>query len=241
MIFKYLSWDSNFFNNRTGCMVLKASDTVEEVKELVNNKILVEKYDLLYLFCPEDYFIEDINYKLVDRKIIFSREVSQKLDSTQIIEYNKENPEEELFQLAYLSGQYSRFKHDNYFPKQTFHKMYENWLIESLKGILANKTFVCTMNEDLSGFATVKIENDTGIIKLIAVSEKVQKTGIGKNLVNAVNNYLLDEGIYKLEVATQLDNQNACHFYESNGFTKKSITNIYHCWKSLFETKTKLA
>jgi dTDP-4-amino-4,6-dideoxy-D-galactose acyltransferase len=219
-------------------MVLNTSDALKDVKELVNNKILVEKYDLLYLFCPEDYFIEDNNYKLVDRKIIFSREVTKKLGASHIIEYKKENSEGELLQLVYLSGQYSRFKHDNYFPKQTFHKLYENWLIESLNGTLASKTFVSTMNDVLTGFATVKVENDIGIIKLIAVSEKMQKTGIGKNLVNAVNNYLLDEGIYKMEVATQLDNQNACRFYESNGFTKKSITNIYHCWKSVFETKT---
>jgi dTDP-4-amino-4,6-dideoxy-D-galactose acyltransferase len=235
MTFKYLSWDSNFFKNKTGCLIVNASDTIEEVKDEVKNKIRVEEYDLLYIFCPEDYYIENVNYKLVDRKVVFSRELLNKLSSAHIIDYPKEEPDDDLLNLAYLSGQYSRFKHDKNFPSQTFYKLYKNWLIGSLKGTLADRTFISTANNVLAGFATVKVDDGTGVIQLIAVSDQMQKSGIGRNLVNKVNNYLLDKGIYKLEVATQLQNLNACRFYESNGFKTKSITNIYHCWKTFFK------
>jgi dTDP-4-amino-4,6-dideoxy-D-galactose acyltransferase len=41
---------------------------------------------------------------------------------------------------------------------------------------------------------------------------------------------LIESNIFTLEVPTQLDNIQACRFYEKCGFQIKEIKNIYHFW-----------
>ena len=77
---------------------------------------------------------------------------------------------------------------------------------------------------------TLKIDKEKGHIGLIAVSPDTQGKGYGKALIDSCENELLNKGYYKLEVSTQIDNKQACLFYEKCGFKIKDITNIYHFW-----------
>lgn len=69
-----------------------------------------------------------------------------------------------------------------------------------------------------------------GIIGLIGVDETCQGEGIGKQLMNKVREFLAENEVQELEVATQLNNEQACSFYRKCQLSKKSITNIYHFW-----------
>ncbi len=229
MTFTYLDWDSNFFNIKIGRIDVCSSDLKDKVIKLTKEKVN-EEYGLIYLFCPENYYINYLNFKLVDRKILYFKDKLINTNCTNVDIFKGNEQQSVLLELAYLGGEYSRFKKDKTFSADSFYRLYKEWIIGSISGRLADLVFIYTYIEDIVGFATLKIADNKGIIKLISVSEKIQRKGVGTNLINAVNNYLFNAGIFYVEVATQMQNRKACHFYEANGFTKKSVTNIYHYW-----------
>ena len=65
-----------------------------------------------------------------------------------------------------------------------------------------------------------------GIIKQI-----IRSLGTSKGRRSFCNaRYLFEYGIKTLEVPTQKANTDACRWYEKNGFTIQSCTQIYHWW-----------
>ncbi|MDR2836327.1 MAG: GNAT family N-acetyltransferase [Bacteroidales bacterium] len=237
MTIEYLSWDSDFFNKKIG-KILYDIQNENILKELLA-KAKTENYDLLYIFAPENLFIENdilktFSGKLIDRKVLYSQHIDSKKkeEETQeiISTYSETDLTKELEELAYLSGQYSRFLLDKNFDSNDFYKLYKTWITKSLTKEMADKVFVIKEKEKIVGMATLKYEENFGDIGLIAVSETVQEKGYGKKLINACISDLSNNGIYQIEVPTQLDNLSACRFYEKCGFEIKTITNIYHFW-----------
>jgi len=235
---EYLSWDSDFFLKKIGRLLITDVNNLESfLKEAITNG-----YQLIYVFGDKEFFIDNdillkYNGKLIDKKIVYEKRITEaerRLPTItmgiNISEYINNELTEELEQLAYISGNYSRFKLDNNFKGNDFYRMYKIWMEKSIKHQIADNVFIATENKIIKGVVTLKKDGNKGNIGLISVSTDMQNKGYGKALILACENELWQKSIYKIEVATQAENIQACKFYEKSGFQIKEINNIYHFW-----------
>ena len=223
-----LSWDSDFFGLRIGKAVVNSKD---DVVLLSGYQGLRNDFDLLYIFTTPTISIGLEGFELVDNKVIYSKQVrgGRPLDCCARL-FNDERPNASLYDLAIQSGVYSRFKLDNRFPVGSFERLYHRWIEQSVCGNMADAVFYVGDEDDMKGMLTLKIENEVGRIGLVAVNHGCRGNGYGTVLLDTAEYYLYTKQIQTIEVATQLDNTRACHWYEKNGFAKKSVTSIYHLW-----------
>jgi len=228
----YLGWDSAFFNKKVGKIILQEVDRNLLVAGL--KKARYEGYQLLYLYLPQKVFINDeilmqFNGKLVDRKAEFQFNLKKgRLNSNLVDEYKSADLTDDLENLSYLCGRYSRFYTDRGFEQGDYYRLYYTWISKSISKELADRVFVIQENGKSVGMVTLKHENNIGKIGLIAVAESVQGKGYGRQLIEACKNSLAESGIQKLQVSTQLNNRSACQLYIKCGFRKTSVTNIDH-------------
>ena len=233
MKLEYLSWDSEFFGIKIGRIVFNNSDN--DLKELLD-KAKKQNYQLLYVFADKNTMLSSEilnrwNGKLIDRKVVYKKKVSTNIKKDKLVfAYLDTSVNDDLLRLAYLSGQYSRFRLDENFPKGSFELMYKEWLIKSVSGELADKVFIAKEVDRIIGFVTLKVNKNNGNIGLIAIDKNIQGRGLGSQLINVCENYLNKCSVETLTVPTQLDNLQACKFYEKYGFEKDSIIYIYHFW-----------
>lgn len=228
-----LAWDSNFFNKKIGRI-----DITDNYTFLVENleKAFQQEYDLIYVFgnkntdIPSE-ILEKYNGKIVDRKITYSAKIDALQTKTTIeIKEFKEKDGSQLYDLAYLSGTHSRFRLDEGLNIENFKHLYREWIDKSISRQIAEKVFVYEDNEKIKAMVTLSIKEKAANIGLIAVDETLQGKGVGMSLIDTCVQYCKIEGIVTLDVPTQLDNIQACMFYEKCGFIEKSIQNIYHFW-----------
>lgn len=238
MILEKISWDSDFFKRKVG-KILYSHQYKNKFIKLINDA-KSQDFDLIYVFADKDtYLDQDIltkyNGKLVDRKVLYRRELTgmtpESLDNEpNVLEYVSKELDADLENLTYLSGTYSRFKIDEGFFDDDYYRLYKTWILKSLSKELADKVFVYKEGGRILGMVTLKYKENIGDIGLIAVDDTTQGKGIGKKLINVCIKDLLINEIREIEVATQEVNDVACLFYEKRGFSVKNITNIYHFW-----------
>lgn len=229
----YLAWDSIFFNKKIGRI-----DITDDYTFLVENleKAFQQQYDLIYVFGNKstdipNKILEKFNGKLVDRKITYTAQIEdlRTKTTTKIKEFNQKDGSL-LYDLAYLSGTHSRFKLDEDLGIENFKRLYREWIDKSVNHQIAEKVFAYEDDERIKAMATLGVKENTATIGLIAVDETLQGKGVGMSLIDACVQYCKIEGIISLDVPTQLDNIQACKFYEKRGFAEKSVQNIYHFW-----------
>ncbi|CAN5805591.1 dTDP-4-amino-4,6-dideoxy-D-galactose acyltransferase [soil metagenome] len=231
-----LEWDSSFFGYPVAKITASAI-TAGELKLLIATAKQRE-LKLIYIFTnPSDVIAADAakacSAKLVDQKITFHRKIEAlniPETDTHIKEFESAIPSEQLINLSMQSGLYSRYKIDTNFKKREFERMYLAWIENSVNKKIADHTFVYEENGKELGFVTLKARNNHGQIGLIAVDEKSRGKAIGKKLITAVVNCLAEKKIPELDVATQVDNEDACNFYKKTGFSESKAENIYHIW-----------
>jgi len=231
MIIKYLKWDSTFFGKRIGKMDVSILDSKQSILQTLDSSI--SDYDLLYLYCPENYFFPDkIGLKLVDRKVVYCGKIVQnEIEINPNIQlYKRKNPDPDLINLAIVSAQYSRYKIDDHFDAEDYKRLYTRWMENSINRKIADVVLCYYECNRIIGMITLQIKNQNGIIGLLAVKSSTQNKGIGTQLINAAKDYLSKKGVTYIEVATQIDNLKACRLYERNNLKQISIINIYHFW-----------
>lgn len=227
-----LDWDSEFFGRKIAKIVLCNSDERYVEEKLAAYRSL--DFDLVYIYLTAPTILSrslcvSYNCKLVDCKMIYGIRVGEKCEtSPSVVEY-KGDPSQ-LYKLAFQSGVQSRYRTDTAFKEDDFKRLYRTWVDNSVEHLIADKVFVFNGEEDISGFVTVRIHADDSSIGLIATDSQQRGRGIGSALVSAVKMYVKDVQAVNLTVATQKENTLACSFYEKNGFSLQSETNIYHAW-----------
>ena len=237
---EYLPWDTNFFSKKTGKVFIEKSD--EDISKLIDNVIdhaASEKYQLLYIFSARhinESSNEKFVLKFVDNKIVYKTDVSgieltAKENCDKFAhEYTENKITPDLEQLAYLSGYYSRFRRDDLFGEDDFLRLFKTWLENSLSGEIADKVFVTKDEDKITGFISLKYNDDSGQIGLIAVDESVHRKGYGRMLIQKCLMDLSEKKIQTMYVTTQAANKAACEFYLKCGFKMHSLTDVYHLW-----------
>lgn len=192
-----------------------------------------EGYDLLYLKgieLPEDCLFD--NVVLADEKMEYTQTISDnrttfQLDC-QVISILNHPLTEELLQLSYESGKYSRYHLDKNMSSSVFETLYGLWIKRSLNGEIATDVLGYVDNGKILGILTYRQEDNEVTIGIIAVGPKASGQGIGTKLMQSFLASLPVDT--KVNVATQKCNEIACHYYEKNGFHVEDVTNIYHIW-----------
>jgi ribosomal protein S18 acetylase RimI-like enzyme len=220
---KGLTWDSEFFNIKIG----------EWDNDEGDNTVL-NRFDLIYVKSPKTItsVIEGFNDNFAETKVVFTKQLKKEAVERHNIRSADNNDDlESLYGLAYESGKFSRFKLDERFGTDNFKKLYRTWIDNSLNKLFADDIVLYIENDIISGLVTYKINNDVATIGLIAVDPIKQGYGIGRKLLNFVEQQLIEQQVFELRIPTQLENRKACSFYAKQGYTILETLYIKHYWK----------
>lgn len=223
-----LDWDSQFFNRRIVRLDLHDAVTWDDFRA-ARDEI---SFDLAYVFSSQESCImQKAGATLVDRKVEFTKGIDS--SSKPLVDRTKFRvPSEitdELLALAYLSGSHSRFLIDTRL-RPSFLNLYREWLRKSICGAMADVVYCISENGADIAFISVAENDQEGRIGLLAVNPEHHGRGIGSALVRAAIDWCAENHLARCSVATQLDNGEACRFYQTNGFTHLTTTYVYHLW-----------
>lgn len=221
-----LTWDSDFFNKKIGAIFFESPSDVENT----------ESFGLIVTKQVLDFNIEISGFHQTFRetKVIFKKELSIKsANDFSSIRDTDANPKrkEDFLELAYISGNFSRFLLDKNFGEENFKKLYREWVVNSLNKKFAIKIFYIEEDTQPIGFVTLQQSGNIGKIGLIATSTQHQGKGLGKKLLQFSENYCIENGMTTMEIPTQKENDQACHFYKKMGYSIKEELIIKHFWK----------
>jgi len=228
---KQLSWDSTFFKKKISSLIITEENFhIEDLHRIFENS----NDDLIYVFSnaeniPKETLLK-YNGHLVDKKIVFSSNIHKGAFSKNVSPFFEKK--EELYSLSRAAGTYSRFRRDPNFTEEVFFRFYDKWIENSINKNIADIVMVYNDKNTIKGLITAKHDEKKATIGLFSVEQKSRGKGLGHELINHLFAYLNELGIRQLNVATQLENTNACSFYSKIGFKKSNITYIYHFWKN---------
>tara|TARA_R110002012_G_scaffold321984_2_gene553088 strand:- start:229 stop:831 length:603 start_codon:yes stop_codon:yes gene_type:complete len=184
-----------------------------------------EKFQLIYLFSKEPLEFTDPHIQLVDTKLTFKNKLGSLPAVPDITTYNA-GLSQELEELAFLSGVYSRFKIDKRLENDEFEKLYKLWIKK------AWESHSILEASPLQGMVSYAVEGKSAAIGLIAVAEKRQGKGLGRQLMKAAEVKAFSLGAKTISVSTQQSNTPACRLYESLDYTLIDTVFVYHYWKT---------
>lgn len=229
MNIRCLDWDSAFFGLRIGRADVSSAAELELLA--TQEMLLKQQCDLLYVFCPQTVRWQQHNAALVDEKTIYTKRIVSQTICTQVDVYMGNVPDNDLYRLALVSGEYSRYRLDKWFPEGSYERLYRRWIEQAVNGNMADKVFVYRENNHIYGMLTLQWDDHQADIGLVAVDTDVQGRGIGSLLMQNTENWLAhNTSVQTLKVATQWTNTKARRWYEKNGFVVECVTNIYHWW-----------
>lgn len=230
-----LPWDSQFFGFPVGRLQAQALPEAE-LRQVVR-QARQEAWRLLYWFVdPADEqsaaSAGAVGARLVDRKVRFGRAVPEVIPALPSHIVPTPAVTANLISLAIQSAHYSRFRLDPNFAAGTYERLYESWIRGSVAGQLARQVLTSyppSAPEPL-GLITLGYEPTHVTIGLLAVQAGQRGKGIGRELVEAALHYAHAWQVPHLQVATQLDNEGACRFYQREGFVPEHEEHVYHIW-----------
>lgn len=221
-----LEWDSNFFDLQVGKISLKNSK--EEVKEIL--KIIeLSNFDLVYLFSkfPLPNSIKNLFFN--ETKLTFKKKISSCNNINIAFPFGGEL-NQDIINLTLDAGDFSRFKLDKRLFRH-FNDLYTKWIENSISKKFADEVFTVQKSNKIAGFLTLKkVNNKSASIGLIAVKREFRKSGVGKKLILAAENWASEQNLHNLYVSTQKTNVNACQFYHKMGFNLEQKEYIFHIW-----------
>lgn len=134
-------------------------------------------------------------------------------------------------ELAYQSGEYSRFRQDTNMTNQEFEILYNIWIEKSISKEIATDILVARSGEGIiTGMVTYKLLDTLVEIGLIGIDRATRGKGLGTKLMHAVCALAKQNGCKTLYVTTQETNVQACYFYRKLGGQVHDQKLIYHFW-----------
>ena len=221
-----LEWDSDFFGFDVGKNIVLNPNDIDLT--------LTQPFFLTYLFSSEQ--LNELKDKLVDIKCEYVKEIVNDIDkpiSNIEVYSNSVNTFDEIKELVFLSGKYSRFKIDKNFKVSDFEKLYTIWINKSIynSSIDKCKILIIKEKEKIAGFVTLDFEDvNNARIGLIATKNQFQGKGYASDLIKACERECVKRKIRHLKVATQGMNEAANNLYKKKNFILNSKTYIYHHW-----------
>ncbi len=227
----HLPFDSQLFGYKV--MRFTAPRINRKVFFELELKVKRKEARLLYLFLnhPIDFTLPD-NCLLIDHKRTYVQNIqaSDTIDESILHYPSYKEPQESMYELALLSGHYSRFKTDPNFEHNEFEKLYKKWMDNSVNRSIAISTLVYQKQGEILALLTLGQKNNRTDIGLVSVTPKAQGQQLGQKLVNYAQKLSNEWGFKKIQVLTQQSNEGACRFYEKCGFRLEKTVYVYHFW-----------
>ncbi|WP_157718001.1 GNAT family N-acetyltransferase [Gramella sp. MAR_2010_147] len=183
---------------------------------------------------PDFEKLENRYYEIVkvyNRVPIIKEVKSKTINHPKIFSYKDEIPSPELIDLAKLAGKEGRFGRDHRISQETYDKIFEEWITNSVKRIVADEVLVYKVDEKVVGFGTLKIEGDNGFGPLFAVNRDYEGKGVSFALMRAIENKLIEKKCKYLVSGTQEINKKALGAFRRFGFELQTPEFVYHLWK----------
>ena len=231
-------WDSAFFGYPVAAADLIHSSTPLADAHAARLQATRAGFRLLYLFLP--LLVETDRAALRQEGF---RDMGGKVDYSKIIVPGAVfTPDPEirlcqtssaaLEQLAFQSGAHSRFCRDEGFHQSEFERLYREWVGGSLAGKDGKCVYIAGPPDQPKGLLTLEPGAEIRI-GLFAVAPECRRQGLGRRLICQAEQFCIARGRGELRVATQIENPEACRFYESCGFHKIHEEAIFHAWLPL--------
>lgn len=224
------TWDSEYFGFNVGeyTVDLKEPASLDELSHEARKK----NYTLLYV--RSSYQLPGFEGIFCDEKIEYATtSFKNNLVKCKCVnEYQGSTVNQQLINLAFVSGKYSRYHLDTLFPEEKFENLYRIWMEKSVSHEIATGVLVYQEQDDknIEGMLTYKIEADHSSVGLFAVDPQIQGKGIGTKLLNHLFSIIPHTEQHILTIDTQGVNKPARRFYEKNGLYINSRTWLYHVW-----------
>lgn len=235
-----LEWDSEFFGFKVARILperLQTGELEETLVELARDGVSLS----YWASDPEDEASQEaarsLGGFLADRKVTYvidADEMRARTVSPEVMvePYLAETTTPELEELALQAGIYSRFRVDPRMPAGGFEELYRLWISYSVSGKIADRVLVVRESGRIVGMVTLGCKAGRADIGLVAVDASMRGKSLGCALVNAAQQWALDNGFDEAQVVTQGENEAACRLYEKAGYRVNKVENIYHFWSS---------
>ena len=237
---KILEWDSNFFGFKVAKILLdrlslKALEGILE--ELRGKEILLVYWASNYEDKNSHKAAERLGGFLADEKVTYVVDLSDLILNKDVLksefiieEYDKDIPDEDLFELSIQSGVYSRFNCDPKIGSENFRRMYREWIKNSVSKRIAQAVLVAKKSGKIVGMVTVGEKEGRGDIGLLSIVSESRGKGLGFSLVKSAQDWFKSQGYRRGQVITQKRNIFACKLYEKCGYRIEKIERFYHFW-----------
>lgn len=229
----FLEWDSSFFGRSIGSLCLSSLLQLDRELDLASDL----GFDLVYVYSKEEIKLNRIkNFRLIDvggqmtfvKSLLGTSDCDHHGNNNGIVESIRSDSSSDVIELAYLSGQLSRFRVDPWLPHGSFEELYKTWITKIIDQMPSTSIYACYEDGSAIGMITSQCIADVCSIGLLAVHSSFKGRGIASRLIKQVESQCLKQGVASLEVKTQLSNVNAQHLYLKNRFVEVHRTFLYH-------------
>lgn len=231
---KPLQWDTDYFGVRSARVNLYGSMDESGQEEIIK---FCKAYDFItivnfnniaennhWIGVKTDAFLADVNIQFL--KVLVDNPNYQD-EKTYVLNNYPRN--DQIVGIARDSFQFSRFFNDPRLPEVQAKNIYYHWTKCAFEQ--ENKYFVvCERDANIAGYILFSVNEEEGVIQLIAVDKKYQGQRVGKSMIQAMELFVIEKGVTKIKVGTQVSNIAAAQFYSKIGFTYVGCGSVYHLW-----------
>jgi dTDP-4-amino-4,6-dideoxy-D-galactose acyltransferase len=233
MNIKFLDWDSNFFGKKIGSIDLTPNfwDELDHIFKMGKDGHFELVYGFLNVKDKQTMIHESLKNDYQTTNVIYRKKLSNNLAimDAHIRIADPISDASSLKDMALQAGHSSRFVKDLQLGLNAGQKLYDTWIENSLNKNIAHEVLVYD-KDGISGFITLKYNDNHTEVGLIAVDARFRNQNIGSKLLEAAEVYGQQHQCEYIKVGTQIENANACRFYERNHFVSESYSQIYHFW-----------
>lgn len=188
-------------------------------------------YTLKSKFLIPKSIIKKINAKFICKHYTFIKRYKKSKQKSENCRLVKKTDFKTLKKISLEQTSNSHFVQDKNLPL-IFRKNFRfNWLNNYFQKKRGDYLIV-HHDKSVNGFLLLMKKKQLFIIDLIVTSKKKRKLGVGKALINYVNNFYLKKKSSYIKAGTQSNNFSAIKFYKKLKFKKILTEYIYHIYKN---------
>ena len=221
--FTLREWDSQFFNRRIFSFELP-------VIEIASHDWPKNSLTTIKVLSSDSSFLDEVNrhgFSFVEGELVFKKAVPVTTKLASLTDFDAfittENSIAELKLLVSDLYVNSRFR-EPWFTATERNSFYQMWVENAVLAKFDDCCLVLKNEGSISGFVTIRIRESEATIGLIGVAEPFQGQGIGKRLLELVQDYCVSKKATVIKVATQTSNISAANLYSKTGFAIADIS-----------------